>query len=141
MIVEIRPSLDGKFCISIFGKDYVAENMAEVESILEKHQTALESACDSAIQTAIAFEHRRKTEAGKQVVKHKFNIGQKVFVIVCQTRYIPVPTEIIAIRNITANEILYYTQDMPISGTLENDIFSTEEDAQFECNKRNGEDK
>ena len=69
MIVEIRPSLNGQFCISIFGKDYVAENMAEVESILKNHQTALESACDSALQTAVAFEHRWKTETGKQVVK------------------------------------------------------------------------
>lgn len=69
MIVEIRPSLNGKFFISIFSKDYVVENMAEVESILKNHQTALESACDSALQTAIAFEYRRKTEAGKQVEK------------------------------------------------------------------------
>lgn len=67
MIVEIRPSLDGKFCISIFGKDYVAENMTEVESILKNHQTTLESACDSALQTAIAFEYRRKREVGKDV--------------------------------------------------------------------------
>ena len=67
MIVEIRPSINRQFCISIFGKDYVAENMTEVESILEKHQAVLASACDSALQTAVAFEHRRKTEVGKQV--------------------------------------------------------------------------
>jgi hypothetical protein len=65
MIVEIRPSLNGDFCVSIFGKDYVAENMVEVENILKKHQIALESACDSALQTAMAFEYRRKKELSK----------------------------------------------------------------------------